>query len=147
MSKPVLSIVKAVKYSKEIKQMRKVLNDHEYTRTLSPGYHQFLSDMHRKMVSAKKITQKMEKHINQAFDYYKNHNNPEIKANRDRMLSKVTKLKSMLLQCGYTQQYERERMDFLDSLTDRIYIKGNLTPKQAKWANSMYKQFNKKLLP
>ena len=41
-----------VKYSKEIKQIRKVLNDHEYTRTLSPGYHQFLSDMHRKMVSA-----------------------------------------------------------------------------------------------
>ena len=136
-----------VKYSKEIKQMRKVLNDHEYTRTLSPGYHQFLSDMHRKMVSAKKITQKMEKHINQAFDYYKNHNRPDVKVNRDRMLSKVTKLKAMLLKCGYTQQYERERMDFLDSLTDRIYIKGNLTPKQAKWANSMYKQFNKKLLP
>ena len=136
-----------VKYSKEIKQMRKVLNDHEYTRTLSPGYHQFLSDMHRKMVSAKKITLKMEKHINQAFNYYKNHNKPEVKANRDKMLSKVTKLKSMLLQCGYTQHYERERMDFLDSLTDRIYIKGNLTPKQAKWANSMYKQFNKKILP
>ena len=36
----------------------------------------------------------------------------------------------MLLKCGYTQQYERERMDFLDSLTDRIYVKGNLTPKQ-----------------
>ena len=136
-----------VKYSKEIKQMRKVLNDHEYTRTLSPGYHQFLSDIHRKMVSAKKITQKMEKHINQAFDYYKNHNRADVKANRDRMLAKVTKLKHMLLKCGYTQQYERERMDFLNSLTDRIYIRGNLTPKQAKWANSMYKQFNKKLLP
>ena len=134
-----------VKYSKEIKQIRKVLNDHEYTRTLSPGYHQFLSDMHRKMVSAKKISPKMEKHINQAFDYYKNHNRVDVKVNREKMLSKVTKLKSMLLQCGYTQQYEKERMDFLDSLTDRIYIKGNLTPKQAKWANSMYKQFNKKL--
>ena len=136
-----------VKYSKEIKQIRKVLNDHEYTRTLSPGYHQFLSDMHRKMVSAKKISPKMEKHINQAFDYYKNHNRADVKANRDRMLAKVTKLKHMLLKCGYAQQYERERMDFLDSLTDRIYIKGNLTPKQAKWANSMYKQFNKKILP
>ena len=137
----------SVKYSKEIKQMRKVLNDHEYTRTLSPGYHQFLSDMHRKMVSAKKISPKMEKHINQAFDYYKNHNRADVKANRDTMLAKITKLKSMLLQCGYTQQYERERMDFLDSLTDRVYIKGTLTPKQAKWANSMYKQFNKKILP
>ncbi len=136
-----------VKYSKEIKQIRKVLNDHEYTRTLSPGYHQFLSDMHTKMVSANRISPKMEKHINQAFDYYKNHNRADVKVNRDRMLAKVTKLKHMLLKCGYTQQYERERMDFLDSLTDRIYIKGNLTPKQAKWANSMYKQFNKKILP
>ena len=136
-----------VKYSKEIKEMRKFFNDQDYTRTLSPGYHQFLSDMHRKMVSASKISPKMEKHINQAFDYYKNHNRADVKANREKMLSKVTKLKSMLLQCGYTQQYEKERMDFLDSLTDRIYIKGNLTPKQAKWANSMYKQFNKKILP
>ena len=58
------------------------------------------------------------------------------------MLSKVTKLKYLLLKCGYTQQYEREN-EFLDSLTDRIYVRGNLTPKQAKWANSMYKQFNK----
>ena len=66
-----------VKYSKEIKQMRKVLNDHEYTRTLSPGYHQFLSDMHRKMVSASRISPKMENHINQAFNYYKNHNKPK----------------------------------------------------------------------
>jgi len=136
-----------VKYSKEIKQIRKVLDDNEYTRTLSPGYHQFLSDMHRKMVSANRISPKMEKHINQAFDYYKNHNRADVKANRDKMLSKVTKLKAMLLQCGYTQQYEKERMDFLDSLTDRVYIKGTLTPKQAKWANSMYKQFNKKILP
>ena len=82
-----------VKYSKEIKQMRKVLNDHEYTRTLSINYHQFLSDMHRKMVSASKITPKMEKHIKQAFDYYNNHNNPEIKANRDRMLDQSNQVK------------------------------------------------------
>ena len=111
-----------VKYSKEIKQMRKVLNDHEYTRTLSPGYHQFLSDMHRKMVSASRITPKMEKHITQAFNYYKNHTKPEVKAQRESMLAKITKLKYLLTRCGYTKQYEADKMFFLDGLTELFSI-------------------------
>ncbi len=63
------------------------------------------------------------------------------------MLSKITKLKYMLAQCNYTQQYEYEKMEFLDSITKRVHMKGNLTPKQAKYANQMYKQFNKRMLP
>ena len=136
-----------VKYTKEIKQLRKLLADNEYTRTLSPKYHQFLCDMHLKMVSASRITSKMEKHINQAFNYYENHNNPEMKTQRESMLAKITKLKYLLTRCGYTKQYEADKMFFLDGLTDRINRVGTLTPKQAKYANQMYKQFNKKILP
>ena len=136
-----------VKYSKEIKELRKLLADSEYTRTLSPGYHQFLCDMHTKMVSASRITPKMEKHINQAFNYYENHNNPEMKTQRESMLAKITKLKYLLTRCGYTKQYEADKMYFLDGLTVRINRVGTLTPKQAKYANHMYKQFNKKILP
>jgi len=136
-----------VKYTKEIKQLRKLLADNEYTRTLSSKYHQFLSDMHLKMVSASRITPKMEKHINQAFNYYENHNNPEMKIQRESMLAKITKLKYLLTRCGYTKQYEADKMFFLDGLTDRINRVGTLSPKQAKYANQMYKQFNKKILP
>jgi len=136
-----------VKYTKEIKQLRKLLADNEYTRTLSSKYHQFLCDMHLKMVSASRITSKMEKHINQAFNYYENHNNPEMKTQRESMLAKITKLKYLLTRCGYTKQYEADKMFFLDGLTDRINRVGTLTPKQAKYANQMYKQFNKKILP
>ena len=136
-----------VKYTKEIKQLRKLLADNEYTRTLSSKYHQFLSDMHLKMVSASRITPKMEKHINQAFNYYENHKNPEMKIQRESMLAKITKLKYLLTRCGYTKQYEADKMFFLDGLTDRINRLGTLTPKQAKYANQMYKQFNKKILP
>jgi len=136
-----------VKYTKEIKQLRKLLADNEYTRTLSSKYHQFLCDMHTKMVSASRITSKMEKHINQAFNYYENHNNPEMKTQRESMLAKITKLKYLLTRCGYTKQYEADKMFFLDGLTDRINRVGTLTPKQAKYANQMYKQFNKKILP
>ena len=121
--------------------------DNEYTRTLSSKYHQFLSDMHLKMVSASRITPKMEKHINQAFNYYENHKNPEMKIQRESMLAKITKLKYLLTRCGYTKQYEADKMFFLDGLTDRINRVGTLSPKQAKYANQMYKQFNKKILP
>ena len=79
-----------VKYTKEIKQLRKLLADNEYTRTLSSKYYQFLSDMHLKMVSASRITPKMEKHINQAFNYYENHNNPERKIQRESMVAKIS---------------------------------------------------------
>ena len=136
-----------VKYTKEIKQLRKLLADNEYTRTLSSKYHQFLCDMHTKMVSASRITPKMEKHINQAFNYYENHKNPEMKIQRESMLAKITKLKYLLTRCGYTKQYEADKMFFLDGLTDRINRVGTLSPKQAKYANQMFKQFNKRVLP
>ena len=136
-----------VKYTKEIKQLRKLLADNEYTRTLSPKYHQFLCDMHLKMVSASRITPNMEKHINQAFNYYENHNNPEMKTRRESMLAKITKLKYLLTKCDYTKQYEADKMYFLDGLTVRINRVGTITPKQAKYANQMYKQFNRKILP
>ena len=89
----------------------------------------------------------MEKHINQAFNYYENHKNPEMKIQRESMLAKITKLKYLLTRCGYTKQYEADKMFFLDGLTDRINRVGTLSPKQAKYANQMYKQFNKKILP
>lgn len=136
-----------VKYTKEIKQLRKLLADNEYTRTLSSKYHQFLCDMHTKMVSASRITPKMEKHINQAFNYYENHKNPKMKIQRESMLAKITKLKYLLTRCGYTKQYEADKMFFLDGLTDRINRVGTLSPKQAKYANQMFKQFNKRVLP
>ena len=134
-------------YNKEIKSIRKLLDDNEYTRTLPTGYHSFLSDMHIKLVGDAKITPKMLLSINKAIRNHKNHNNPMVKANRDSMLAKITKLKYMLTQCNYTQQYEYEKMEFLDSITKRVFVKGNLTPKQAKYANQMYKQFSKRVLP
>tara|TARA_R100001082_G_C4328516_1_gene144500 strand:- start:135 stop:563 length:429 start_codon:yes stop_codon:yes gene_type:complete len=135
------------RYNKEIKQLRKLLADNEYTRTLSNGYHGFLSDMHRKLIGETTITPKMSDSIETAIKCYGNYNRPDIKAQRDRMLSKITKLKYMLGKCNYTQQYELEKMEFLNSLTSRAHSRGMLTPKQAKYANQLYKQFNKRILP
>ena len=135
------------KYNKELKGLRTILSDNDYTRTLTNGYHGFLSDMHRKMIGNNPITDKMLSTIHSAIKYYGNYSKPEVKAQRESMLSKITKLKVMLSQCGYTRQYEAEKMEFLDSLTNRAHSRGTLTPKQAKYANQMYKQFNKKIIP
>ena len=135
------------RYKREIKDLRDLLNDNEYTRTLPTGYHQFLSEMHRKLVSDFKITPKMLDSIQTAAATYRTYGDPDIKRKREAMLSKITKLKYLLTKCGYTRQYEYEKMEFLDSITKRVHSKGALTPKQAKYANALYKQFNKRILP
>jgi len=134
-------------YQKEIKDLRKLLDDNEYTRTLPDGYHQFISEMHRKLVSNFTITPKMLDAIQTAAATYESYGDPDRKKKRDAMLAKITKLKYLLTKCGYTRQYEYEKMEFLDSITKRVHSKGALTPKQAKYANALYKQFNKRILP
>ena len=134
-------------YNKEIKSLRKLLDDGEYTRVLPSGYHHFLSEMHRKLVGNVRITPKMLSAIEEAIESHGNYNNPEDRIHRDRMLAKITKLKYLLAQCGYTNQYAAEKMEFLDSITGRVHAKGKLTPKQAKYANQLYKQFSKRVLP
>ena len=134
-------------YNKEIKSLRKLLDDGEYTRVLPSGYHHFLSEMHRKLVGNVRITPKMLSAIEEAIESHGNYNSPEDRIHRDRMLAKITKLKYLLAQCGYTNQYAAEKMEFLDSITGRVHAKGKLTPKQAKYANQLYKQFSKRVLP
>ena len=135
------------KYKKEIKSLRKLLDNNEYTRTLPTNYHHFLSDMHTKLIGNGNITPKMLSSIHKGIKSHQSYNNPTDKMMRDKMLSKITKLKYLLAKCGYTRQYEYEKMEFLDSITKRVHMKGNLSPKQAKYANQLFKQFNKRILP
>ena len=135
------------KYKKEIRGLRKLLNDFEYTRTLSHGYHGFLAKMHKQLISNKNLTQKMIESVNTALKFYNNYNRADIKVQREKMLAKITKLKQMLHHCGYSDYYIELKMEFLDSLTKRAHSRGTLTPKQAKYANNLYKQFSKRILP
>ena len=135
------------KYKKEIRGWRKLLNDFEYTRTLSHGYHGFLAKMHKQLISNKNLTQKMLESVNTALKFYNNYNRADIKVQREKMLAKITKLKQMLHHCGYSDYYIELKMEFLDSLTKRAHSRGTLTPKQAKYANNLYKQFSIRILP
>ena len=135
------------KYKKEIRGLRKLLNDFEYTRTLSHGYHGFLAKMHKQLISNKNLTQKMLESVNTALKFYNNYNRADIKVQREKMLAKITKLKQMLHHCGYSDYYIELKMEFLDSLTKRAHSRGTLTPKPAKYATNLYKQFSKRILP
>ena len=135
------------KYKKEIRGLRKLLNDFEYTRTLSHGYHGFLAKMHKQLISNKNLTQKMLESVNTGLKFYDNYNRADIKVQREKMLAKITKLKQMLHHCGYSDYYIELKMEFLDSLTKRAHSRGTLTPKQAKYANNLYTQFSKRILP
>ena len=103
--------------------------------------------MHTKLIGNGNITPKMLSSIHKGIKSHQSYNNPTDKMMRDKMLSKITKLKYLLTKCGYTRQYEYEKMEFLDSITKRVHMKGNLSPKQAKYANQLFKQFNKRILP
>jgi hypothetical protein len=133
------------RYKREIRSLRDLLNDNQYTRGLPETYHHFLADMHRKLVSDFKITPKMLDAIQNAAATYETYGVPQNRIRRDGMLSKVSHLKTMLVQCGYNVQYQYEKMEFLDSIKNRIITKGKLTPKQAKYANQLHKQFSKKI--
>ena len=89
------------RYQKEIKDLRKLLDDNEYTRTLSDGYHQFISEMHRKLVSNFTITPKMLDAI-QTEPTYESYGDPDRKKKREAMLSKITKLKYLLTKWIYS---------------------------------------------
>ena len=132
-------------YKREIKSLRDLLNDNKYTATLPTGYHHFLADMHIKLVSNFKITPKMLDAIQNAAATYETYDVPQNRIRRDSMLGKVSHLKTMLVQCGYNVEYQYEKMEFLDSIKNRIITKGKLTPKQAKYANQLHKQFSKKI--
>ena len=132
-------------YKKQVAGLRKLLDDNNYTRHISTGYHGFLSDMHRKLVSNNRISPKMLKAINDGIKSHTLSLDPEFRNQRDDMLLKIDSLRDMLLLCNYTKVYEYEKLDFVDSLTKRVARKGSLTSKQGKYANNLYKQFKKRI--
>ena len=101
--------------------------------------------MHRKIISNNKITNKMLSAINDGIKSHISSLDPEFKNKRDEMMMKIDTLRNMLLACKYERMYEYEKLDFVDSLTKRVARKGSLTAKQGKYANTLHKQFKKRI--
>ena len=138
------------RYKKEIKDIRKILSDGEFTRTLLPEYHTFLVDIHTKMLSQDLSSTELAK-VDKAIKNYETQSEPEFKARVDKLLSKITKLKAMVMSVpaanspnGFAKKQVDNKMNKLNVITAKIQEHGSITPRDAKYANELFKELERK---
>ena len=138
------------RYKKEIKDIRKILSDGEFTRTLLPEYHTFLVDIHTKMLTQELCYTELSK-VDKALLDYEKQSEPEFKERVDKLLSKITKLKAMIMSVpaanspnGFAKKQVDNKMNKLNVITAKIQEHGSITPRDAKYANELFKELEKK---
>ena len=138
------------RYKKEIKDIRKILSDGEFTRTLLPEYHTFLVDIHTKMLT-QELSSLEESRIDKAIKNYEIQSEPEFKERVDKLLSKITKLKAMVMSVpaanspnGFAKKQVDNKMNKLNVITAKIQEHGSITPEDAKYANRLFKELERK---
>jgi hypothetical protein len=143
-----------VKYGKRIKQLSAIIKDESYIPEGSTnGYHEFIFSMYKALIQGRKITPKMELAITNIVKSYakrlKENNDPKLRKQKldyiDTAMSKIHMLKRRLYECKYTSSYESNTEYFLKSIEKQVHKRGNLTIKQRKALNKMYKQFTKRI--
>ena len=137
------------RYKKEIKSIRKILSDGEFTRTLIPEYHTFLVDIHTKMLT-QEFSSLEESRIDKAIKNYEIQSEPEFKERVDKLLSKITKLKAMVMSVPspfnfeFSKKQVDNKMSKLNLITAKIQEHGSITSKDAKYANELFKELERK---
>ena len=137
------------RYKKEIKDIRKILSDGEFTRTLIPEYHTFLVDIHTKMLT-QELSSLEESRIDKAIKNYEIQSEPEFKERVDKLLSKITKLKAMVMSVPspfnfeFSKKQVDNKMSKLNLITAKIQEHGSITSKDAKYANELFKELERK---
>ena len=137
------------RYKKEIKDIRKILSDGEFTRTLIPEYHTFLVDIHTKMLT-QELSSLEESRIDKAIKNYEIQSEPEFKERVDKLLSKITKLKAMVMSVPspfnfeFSKKQVDNKMSKLNLITAKIQEHGSITSRDAKYANELFKELERK---
>ena len=125
------------KYKDEIKDLRKLLNDEDYCSGLG-DYHNFLSDMHMKLVSNGRITPMMHSKIVQGINKWKSFYDENEIWKREKLLKKVMKLAANC-EVHYVGQDKNYKLKMIYSIMAQIKSRGFITKKQMVWCNDMYK--------
>ena len=138
------------RYKKEVKSIRNMLSDGEFTRTLLPEYHTFLVDIHTKMLSQDLSSTELAK-VDKAIKNYEIQSEHEFKERVDKLLSKITKLKAMVMSVpaanspnGFAKKQVDNKMNKLNVITAKIQEHGSITPEDAKYANELFKELERK---
>ena len=138
------------KYNKEIKALRVILSDDRYWNSdkefhKDQTFKSFLSDMHTAMVGNRTVTPKMKAAIDRAIKNYNRRSEPKFLEKVENIVLKLTRLSYMAKECGYTKDYEHDRVSIIDGMIRQANAKGTLSKRQMGFCNNMYKQFKKRI--
>ena len=133
-----------------------MIGDDSYWRNDS-GFKDFITDMHSHLNKGYVLSEKQNEAVSKAVKRYakyfflkndpeyKEKNDPEYKEKIDKSREKITKIQSLLYQCNYVADYETSADEFLKSMDSWLRRGSQLTLKQRKALNKMYKRFKKRV--
>ena len=128
------------KYKKQHQQLSYILSDGDYY--VNKGYRGFITDMVGAISGGRTITPKMESAIQKIISGYvtwrTDNEDPKRVEKIQHIEEKISKLKFMLSQSGYSKDYEESSNSFLDSVMSGVKRYGRITPKQKEALNKMY---------
>ena len=131
-------------YKDEIRDLRKLLNDEDYCAGFTAGFHNFLSEMHMKLVSNGRVTPKMINAIRDGIKKWKSFYDENEVWKREKLLKKVMKL-AELCEVHYfgNLQDKNFKLKVIYSIMEQIKTRGFVTKKQMLWCNETFKTIKK----
>ena len=137
-----------VSASKRKDQLAHMISDDSYWRN-DNGFKDFITDMHSHLKKGYVLSEKQNEAVSKAVKRYAKYfflkNDPKYKEKIDKSREKITKIQSLLYQCGYSASYEVSADDFLKSMDSWLRRGSQLTLNQRKALNKMYKRFKKRV--
>ena len=134
--------------SKRKDQLSHMLSDDIYWIN-DKGFKSVIVDMHNHLKKGRVLTDKQNDVVVKAVKKYAKYfflkNDSNYKEEIDVNRQKVSKIQHMLYQCNYTASYEMSADDFLKSIDGWLKNGNQLTLKQRKALNKMYKRFKKRV--
>ena len=130
-------------YKDEIKYLIKLLNDEDYCAGFTKGFHNFLSEMHMKLVSNGRVTPKMIKAIRDGIKKWKLFYDENEVWKREKLLKKISRL-AQICEVHYFGSDKNFKLKVIYSIMKQIKTRGFVTEKQMRWCNDVYKKMPKK---
>ena len=130
-------------YKDEIRDLRKLLNDEDYCAGFTTGFHNFLSEMHMKLVSNGRVTPKMINAIRDGIKKWKLFYDENEVWKREKLLKKISRL-AQICEVHYFDSDKNYKLRVIYSIMEQIKTRGFITKKQMEWCNDVYKVMPKK---
>ena len=126
----------------EIRDLRKLLNDEDYCAGFTKGFHNFLSEMHMKLVSNGRVTPRMINAIRGGIKKWKSFYDENEVWKREKLLKKISRL-AQICEVHYFGSDKNFKLKVIYSIMEQIKTRGFVTKKQKLWCNETFKTIKK----